>query len=689
MKFFLSVLLLFSSLILQADPNTYTAPPLQPSPYVSRPLVPITVPKTTRTTGGGFGIGTVKPKAAAAPRTVDMKMLVVTVDGTEPSYTAMTTFLKAIGVPYTAVIAKTQPLPVLNDAVKGFYQGIILITGNLGICDPTCRSALSATDWALLDQYAVNFGVRTISYYTFPEARYGMSYVGATATSDAAPLSATFSSTAQTTVFKYLRPNTPLSIANAYTYYGAVFPVAGATSTPLLSATGGLIANMFLDSDGSESIALTMDNNPELQHSLLVNFGLINWVTRGKFLGIRRVYLMPQIDDLFLPNDLYVSNITGCRPTGFTVDPTYDPSANCPTVRTTATDIQKLVAWEDGIRADPFWPTFRTAFAFNGYGHTADADAPPNDPLVPAVVAMNNKLFQVNHTWDHEHLDCYQPVPNSGICRGATYDESRTEVLLNQQDAAAMGLVIEKQAMVTPNISGLFNPNFMRAARELGIRYVVGDTSRPEFVPASPNWGVWNPYQTVMMIPRRANNLFYNVYSPTVGAQGSWPDEFNYFYGPNGIFRIGGTGGPPFFATTQTYQNILDFEANALVRNMLKYEIYPVMFHQSNVVHYSTNNSLYRDLIQRVHDKYNALMRLPVTSLSETDTGVAIIERMVLDTGGVTATWVPGVSITISAVNTVNVPITGICGQNCTTYATDYQSKIRVNAGQTVVVPAP
>lgn len=689
MKFVLSILLLSCSFALQADPNTYTAPPLDGPIYVSKPLVPITVPKTTRVTGGGFGIGPVQPKAAAAPKTVDMKILVITVDGTEPSYLAITRFLQTIGIPYQAVIAKTQPLPVLSNAVKGFYQGIVLVTGNLGICDPTCRSALSAADWARMDQYAVNFGVRTLSYYTFPEARYGLSYVGAVATSTTSTQSATFT-TASNTIFRYLRTATPLKIANAYTYLGAVFPVAGATSTPLLSLPGGIVGNLFLDSDGSEAIALTMDNNPELQHSLLLNFGLINWLTRGVFLGVRRVYLMPQIDDLFLPNDLYVSNINGCRPTGFTVDPTYDPSANCPTVRTTASDINKLVAWEDGIRTDPFWTTFRSAFAFNGYGHTADADAPANDPLVPEVVRQNGKLFQVNHTWDHEHLDCYQPVPNSGICRGATYEESLAELRLNIDDANAMGLNYERQAMVTPNISGLFNPNFMRAARESGIRYVVGDTSRPEFVPASPNAGVWNPYQTVMMIPRRANNLFYNVYSPTAGAQGSWPDEFNYFYGPNGIFRIGGVGGQPFFTTNQTYANILDFEADALVRNMLKYEIYPVMFHQSNAVHYNSTASLYQDLIKKVYDKYNALMRLPVASLSETDTGVAIIERMVYDSAGVSATWVPGVSVTISAVNTVNVPVTGVCGQNCVTYATDYQSKIRVNAGQTVVVtPAP
>jgi hypothetical protein len=304
------------------------------------------------------------------------------------------------------------------------------------------------------------------------------------------------------------------------------------------------------------------------------------------------------------------------------------------------------------------------------------------------AVRLGTKFYQVNHTWDHEHLDCYLPVPNSGICRGATYAESVMEIGLNQQDAAAINLPIERQSMVTPNISGLFNPNFMQAAREAGIRYVVGDTSRPEFVPPVPNHGIWNPYQVIMMIPRRANNLFYNVTTPNAGA-GSWPQEFNYFYGPNGIFRIGGTGGPPFFTTEQTYQNILDFESDGLLRNMLKYEVYPVMFHQSNVYHYNGTTSLYEDLIKRTFDKYNALVRIPVLSYSEMETGGRLIDRMSFDASGAVGTWVPGVSVTVRVISRASVPITGVCSANCVTYSSDRQSRVVVPAGGTVVIPAP
>ena len=123
-------------------------------------------------------------------RPLDLKLLVLTGDGTEPSFAAMKYFLDYIGTPYDAVIAKTAGLPALTDAAasKGYYQGIILVTGNLSINDNGIwRSALSATDWTRLDTYVRDFKVRTAAYYAFPEARFGLDNVGAIGTSDTAP----------------------------------------------------------------------------------------------------------------------------------------------------------------------------------------------------------------------------------------------------------------------------------------------------------------------------------------------------------------------------------------------------------------------------------------------------------------------------------------------------------------------
>ena len=84
-------------------------PPVEAERFVSRPLVPITVPKATQTRAkNGAKTASIQLDAAAVPRQVDMKLLVITVDGTEPSFQAITTFLQQIGVPYQTVLAKTQ-----------------------------------------------------------------------------------------------------------------------------------------------------------------------------------------------------------------------------------------------------------------------------------------------------------------------------------------------------------------------------------------------------------------------------------------------------------------------------------------------------------------------------------------------------------------------------------------------------
>ena len=59
-----------------------------------------------------------------ATKPLDLKLLVLTGDGTEPSFGAIKYFLDYLGAPYDAVIAKTAGLPALSDAAnsKGIMQ---------------------------------------------------------------------------------------------------------------------------------------------------------------------------------------------------------------------------------------------------------------------------------------------------------------------------------------------------------------------------------------------------------------------------------------------------------------------------------------------------------------------------------------------------------------------------------------
>src|SRR5690606_5422899 len=133
---------------------------------------------------------------------------------------------------------------------------------------------------------------------------------------------------------------------------------------------------------------------------------------------------------------------------------------------------------------------------------------------------------------DHEHLDCFKPEPNSGVCTPANYSQSNLELTQNANIGRQMNLVEDKKGLVTPNLSGLNNPDFLRAAEDNGFRYLVSDSSKlaAGFPHNTSSWSTIRP--AILLVPRRPTNIFYNVYTPQVGVPGSATGEYNYFYGP-------------------------------------------------------------------------------------------------------------------------------------------------------------
>ena len=69
------------------------------------------------------------PAAAETPRSIDMKLLVVSADGTEPVFAGIKSILNQVGVPYDTLIASQTPLTAqtLSDGLgAGRYQGVLL-----------------------------------------------------------------------------------------------------------------------------------------------------------------------------------------------------------------------------------------------------------------------------------------------------------------------------------------------------------------------------------------------------------------------------------------------------------------------------------------------------------------------------------------------------------------------------------
>ncbi len=443
--------------------GTGTPPlPINPGSLIpSNPVPPITTVDTA-----GLGLLTGVIHAVATP--VDMKLLILATDGTEPGLAALQFFLDYLGTPYQVVLlANGQRLPPLDNGVKGFYQGIILTIGNLAVCNPACHSVLDVNGWAALDSYTRNYHVRVASYYTFPEARYGMAYVlgSGMGTTDQAPGLANLTS-AGASVFNYLQPNATVKIAWAWTYLATAVAARGETTTPILQIGGSVVGVTHTSADGREYLALTMDNNPYLLHSATLNYGIIHWITKGLFLGSRKTYMTPQVDDHFIADDMFDSSQEACIPVGFATDRTYVPPPTCPQYRITGQDLSALGNWQQNVNANPQFAGFEITLAFNGVGTTAEGGATgASDSLVLASRSLANQFFWVSHTYDHEDLDCYQPVANSGVCTPATYTQSQAEISQNVQVAQSLGLPNDPVSMVTPGISGLTNPTWCRICR--------------------------------------------------------------------------------------------------------------------------------------------------------------------------------------------------------------------------------
>ena len=101
--------------------------------------------------------------------------------------------------------------------------------------------------------------------------------------------------------------------------------------------------------DGREEMVMTVASNQFQNHNQLLRHGMLNWVTRGVFLGYQRNYLELQVDDLFLGDDAWdpATNTTS-----------YDPARAS---RMTPADVDRAIAWSRarGLRLD---------MAFNGGG---------------------------------------------------------------------------------------------------------------------------------------------------------------------------------------------------------------------------------------------------------------------------------------------------------------------------------
>jgi hypothetical protein len=567
-------------------------------------------------------------------RVVDARVLVISADGNEPDLAAIRQTLGYLGTPHDVLIA-TQAPPLtasqLATGTHGRYNAVILTTGNLVFnSGGQFVSAFSDAEWQVLATYEATFKVRRAALFTFPEPSYGFSGSASLNTSTM-PLATQCTARARV-VFPYVNCDAGVTISGAWSYLGT--PLDAATVPLLTDSSGRVLAATRAYADGREALVLTYAQAPFLVHSLQLLHGLVSWASRGIFLGERHAYIGVQVDDFLLPDALYLGG----------------------TYRMSVSDLQAAFDWQAAKRQQAVTAGMRYNFAFNGAGTVIFAP----DALVARAQQIGAGFAYINHTYNHLNLD------------SSTYAQTLDTLTTNAAVATQFGLAPFSVAnLVTPSISGLNNPEAMRAAFDFGVRYLVTDTSQPGGNNPSPNAGILNPHQPqILMIPRRATNLFYNV-----STQAEWTAEYNDIY-------------RSFWGRDLSYDEILERESDMLVQNLLKGENDPWMFHQPNLRDLGGGRSLLSDLLDRTFAKYQGRVSVPLIGPTMNELGERVAERMRYNASAAAATVDPDAgTVTVRVTNAATVPVTGGCGSTNELYAGERISYVSLPAGGSTTMP--
>lgn len=540
--------------------------------------------------------------------------------------------LRQNGIPFTEVdttATTLTPEQLRSSLGVGLYSGVVLTSSALTVQDSSGAyvSALNADEWNTLFAYERAFRVRQLALFGYPQATpedYGLRAVPGT---ESASTDVTVTPEGRS-VFPDLTASA-LPIRNAFNYPTQLTPVPGVSTTPLLrDQAGNILAATSTAPDGRERLILTAAENPNLLHTQLLGYGLMQWLTRGVHLGEYRRFLQVDVDDWFSASDVFDPATGQVRPGAY---------------RFGAQDAVSLRDQQSAIRAEfPLARNFRLAQAFNGFRadpaapNTCAPDSTVKDALSAVTKCVAGSFDWVNHTRDHFLMDTM------------SYADSLMEIQTNFEIAAQLGLPVSRQAFVTPEHSGLGwyspapgtpkqdfglqagNAEMLRAAQDAGIRYVASNHSvLSQWNPECPNCGVTSPLNpNVLLVPRWPNNVGYDTTTPAEAA-----GRYNAVYGPRGT--------APYHDHDLSYEEFLGSESRLGVLHILNGTAWPTYMHVGNQREYAPGRSLVTDWVRAVLSDYSRYSTLPLNTLKWDDLGAYVAGRTAYekDKEQIVATW--------------------------------------------------
>lgn len=231
-----------------------------------------------------------------------------------------------------------------------------------------------------------------------------------------------------------------------------------------------------------------------------------------------------------------------------------------------------------------------------------------------STAANRDAFMHMSHTFSHENMN------------NATYSDAYKEINFNvawlNQIGLSAGKWFSPNGLIPPAITGLHNGDALRAWMDQGIKYVVGDNSRPLLLNNdNEHWPLIstvpaNGYAGMTIVPRFVGPIYYDCDKSACTTQ-EWIDT------------SGGSG---------SFSNLLAYIKDSQIRNYMSLRHDPQMFHQANMraadIASSTIGSqkgkfsLLMAWVETVFQEYTRLVTWPVLTLKHDDLGVLFTNRM-------------------------------------------------------------
>lgn len=439
-------------------------------------------------------------------------------------------------------------LPMIYNKNYGKYYGIIFTTGNMHykIDSKKTKPSLLPSQWNQIIEYQKKFQVRSLITYAYPTKSLGLAPIKGEEGNIPRKLKIIDQNLAQESGLNFNN----VILENSWQYPAKII---SKFSRPILTVTNsngneypiGIIRKY---SDQRETMAFMFSQKSYVTSSIALAHLWVKWLTKGVYIGKRRLYMGMQIDDFMLES--YIWNPKLHKNT-FNRDRIY---------RSTKEDLEFIISWQNSLENE-FYNKLRLELTFNGGGIIDFAGK--KDLLKEYMENKKHNFYWLNHTYSHPNLD------------KSTFKEAYDEFSKNNKFAykylSKKDLkYFSKNHAVTPEISGLFNKEVLKAAQKSEIVSLTGDNSRVELAPKNKYLGRYstkkhNGVSGLFLMPRHATDIFWDT--STILEQTS---EYNQIYQK----EIG---------SKQSMEDILNREADKSLRNLLLLDPAPYMFHFPNI----------------------------------------------------------------------------------------------------------